>query len=267
MRRINPELIEELDNPFDYVHPSKNIGQKINSYEDLVKIIARVSYINKDYLLFFRGQSRPYYNKAGSLSFYPSIYRGKVVLKQEIDKRFKLLETASSHLVNGLEKLGINNFREVKQKKFIQWSILQHYEVCPTPLLDLTHSIRVACSFALHLCKGDEPIVAMFALPYLTNRISRNSEHDIVNIRLLSICPPSAMRPYFQDGYLVGTDDTTVEYDDKSDLDFNNRLAACFNINNDPSFWGDGFSIIPYDLLFPHKDDIAEICKNIKKMI
>lgn len=42
----------------------------------------------------------------------------------------------------------VEGHKELRQKRYIQWSILQHYEVVPTPLLDLTQSIRVACSFA-----------------------------------------------------------------------------------------------------------------------
>lgn len=62
--------------------------------------------------------------------------------------------------------------------------------------------------------------VYVFGFPYITNRISRNSEHDLINVRLLSICPPTALRPYFQEGYLAGTDEVTTNFDSKSELDF-----------------------------------------------
>ena len=69
----------------------------------------------------------------------------------------------------------------------MQWSILQHYEVCGTPLIDFTHSFRVACSFAQLENESDRAYIYVFGLPYITNRISINSEHDLINIRLLSI--------------------------------------------------------------------------------
>lgn len=110
-----------------------------------------------------------------------------------------------------------------------------------------------------------EAYVYVFGLPYLTNRISVNSEQDIINIRLLSICPPKALRPYFQEGYLAGTDAIITKYDIKSELDFNNRLIAKFEIPNDKSFWGEGFHQIPYDSLYPKNDPIEELCAQIKK--
>jgi len=96
------------------------------------------------------------------------------------------------------------------------------------------------------------------------NRISINSEHDIVNIRLLSICPPSALRPYFQEGYLAGSTDITTEFDSKTDLDFRNRLIAKFSIPRAKSFWGSGFEQIPETALFPTGDQIQTLCNQIK---
>ena len=71
---------------------------------------------------------------------------------------------------------------EVRRRRCIQWSILQHYEVCPTPLLDLTHSLRVACSFAFLNSEDADPLVFVFGLPYITNRVSINSEQDLISL-------------------------------------------------------------------------------------
>ncbi|WP_165041246.1 hypothetical protein [Dysgonomonas sp. ZJ709] len=136
-----------------------------------------------------------------------------------------------------------------------------------TPLLDFTHSLRVACSFAMIDNNTDKAYISAFGLPYLTNRISVNSEHDTINVRLLSICPPTALRPYFQEGYLIGTDGISNSYDTKGELDFNNRLVAKFEIPNNPSFWGDGFHQIPRNSLYPQNDPIEDICKQIKNII
>lgn len=146
----------------------------------------------------------------------------------------------------------------------MQWGILQHYEVCHTPLLDVTHSLRVACSFAQMKKTGGRAFVYVFGLPHVPNRISINSEHDIVNVRLLSICPPDALRPHFQEGYMVGTTDITYEYDNKTELDFKNRLIAKFSIPDTKAFWGAGFNIIPQNALYPKGDRILRLCEEIK---
>jgi hypothetical protein len=106
--------------------------------------------------------------------------------------------------------------------------------------------------------------VYVLGLPYVTNRITINSEHDIVNVRLLSICPPAALRPYFQEGYLAGTTDVTTEFDSKTELDFRNRLVAKFAIPRAKEFWGNGFDQIPESALFPLHYRILELCNDLK---
>ena len=153
---------------------------------------------------------------------------------------------------------------DLRRRKYIQWSILQHYEVCATPLLDFTQSIRVACSFALNGNKGENGFVTVFGFPYLTNRISINSEHDLINVRLLSIAPPDAQRPYFQEGYLAGTADIEMDYINKTELDFNKRLVAKFAIPTAKSFWGKGTAAVPNSSLYPRNDRVQDICSAIK---
>ncbi len=236
--------------------------------------VAKLAYLNKDHLIFYRGQGKDHENKVGASSFYPSIYRGGLVKQAEINLRFDILTSASRRLCDVLQSEDIPGYADVKRRKYIQWAILQHYEVCGTPLLDFTHSLRVACSFAfLDYEKSTQtkpsdrgaPHVYVFGLPYVTNRISINSEHDIVNIRLLSICPPAAMRPYYQEGYLAGTDEITTEYESKDELDFNNRLIAKFRLTGEKSFWDNEFGAIPKPLLYPENDDVESFCSTIKR--
>jgi len=237
----------------------------IENFIDLVKKIAILSFHNKDHLLFFRGQKNDHLNRKGNSSFYPSIYRtrnGENLSKQLLNIRFTLLDQASNLLVKKFVQHGItDSITELKRRKFIQWSILQHYEVCDTPLLDLTQSLRVACSFALPK-NQDFGYVFVFGMPYITNRITINSEQDIVNIRLINICPPQALRPYFQEGNLVGTADVLNDYEERSELDFKRRLIAKFKISDHAKFWGDQQSLERY--LMPKGDQIEALCQEIK---
>ena len=238
---------------------------QVASFRELMQNVARLAYSNKDHLLFFRGQATDHKNKALASSFYPSIYRGERLSQSELDVRFGILSSASKRLSEAFQREKIEGASEVRKRRLIQWSILQHYEVCATPLLDFTQSLRVACSFAHSGTSGDNPFVFVFVfgLPYLTNRISVNSEHDLVNVRLLSICPPDALRPYFQEGYLAGTDEVTTEYSSKNELDFKNRLIAKFQILRTPEFWGQGFDPIPIEALYPANDRIEALCREI----
>ncbi|PKM65357.1 MAG: FRG domain-containing protein [Firmicutes bacterium HGW-Firmicutes-2] len=242
----------------------------ISTFSDLVKEVAELSYLNQDYMLFYRGQGRDYkYHKYSTL--YPSIYRDDKITKKEMRYKFSVLEAASNMLKDSFEeyskKSEIIGFNELRRIDKLQWSILQHYEVCETPFLDLTHSLRVACSFALNGGELEFAYIYMLAMPYLTGRISINSEHDLVNIRLLSISPPQALRPFFQEGYLSGTEYIRDEYQEKNELDFNRRLIAVYRIPNNTSFWGLDFNSINNKLLFPESDELLEICKNIKSRV
>jgi hypothetical protein len=80
------------------------------------------------------------------------------------------------------------------------WAILQHYEVCDTPLLDVTNSLRVAASFATNNPAAEGPVLYVLGVPSLSGSITASSEQGLQIIRLSSICPPEARRPYFQEG-------------------------------------------------------------------
>jgi hypothetical protein len=267
MRPITPAI------PSRYQHilgdPAKISSSQplaVNSFRELVEVAAEFAFENKDFLLFFRGQSKDYLNKGNNSTFYPTIYRGDYVSRRELTYRFDILEGCAKALSQSFEDRKIDGHKDVKRRKLIQWSILQHYEVCRTPLLDFTHSLRVACSFAHLNNNSGNAYVFMFGFPYLTNRISLNSEHDLVNVRLLSICPPQALRPHFQEGYLAGTDEVTDTYDGKPDLDFNNRLIVKIRIPDESTFWGSSYHRIPKESLYPSSDPIRELCEEIKEM-
>lgn len=267
MRAITPTLSSTLEK-----HVGKNVVRKVApffvpTYTDLVREVAELAYKNKDHLFFYRGQDSDYLNKAESSTYYPTIYRSDFLTSQEIRARFEMLELAEHYLADAFDQADLEGRQDVRRKSYIAWSILQHYGVCDTPLLDMTHSLRVAATFAQLNNSNEQGVIAIFGMPYMTNRITYNSEHDLVIVRLLSICPPLALRPYFQEGYLAGTLDITRDYLNKSELDFNNRLVAKFSIPNDRSFWGSNFEGIPEDLLFPRDDRMANICEEVRRRI
>ena len=266
MKETTPQLTETLKRHFgDSV--SRNDAYPVANYNELVKIVAELSYLNRDNLLFFRGQTKDHRNKAGATTLYPSLYRKNVITKARLEYDFSMLKEISALLVEETKKYDHRSADEIRRKQYIQWSLIQHYEVHETPLLDITQSLRVACSFAQ--AGAEEPakaFVYVLGLPYMPNGISIHSEQEIVNIRLLSACPPLALRPYFQEGFLVGTTDITDNYDDKNELDFNRRLVAKFVIPDNDSFWGGSFNRISKDLLFldEENDAMYKICSSIR---
>lgn len=236
---------------------------RINTFRELVPAVARVANHNPDFSLFFRGQSKDYKLSSGSSSFYPTIFRhteGSLSAK-ELAERYEALDECSEVLVAELGKQGIEGLVKLRKFPELQWSILQHYGVCDTPLLDMTHSLRVAASFALNDASANAYLF-VYALPHPQGTITYSTEDEVLNVRLLSASPSDALRPHFQEGYLVGTFPSCTTKKQPS-LDFGRRLVAKFDIPK-TGFWNEDFREIPNDALYPVDDDMESLCTNIK---
>lgn len=234
----------------------------VETFRELVPVVARIANHNPDFSLFFRGQAKDYKTKSGASSFYPTIYRspGRSLLRSELYRRFEKLRKCSTLLVEKLETKSFEGIEKLRKFPELQWSLLQHYEVCDTPLIDLTHSLRVAASFALE--KADrEGFLFAFALPHPQGTITYSTEDEMLNVRLLSASPYSALRPHFQEGYLVGSFPTHAEKK-QSSLDLGVRLVAKLVIPKN-GFWGNDFHAIPQQALYPDNDDVKAICDEV----
>lgn len=236
---------------------------RINTFQDLIMEIAELSYKNPDVMLFYRGQNSNYI-KTKYTTLYPTIYRSNN--EKDIRFEFDILEKSANNLLNLLEKnndIDPDEIGEIKKIKLLQYSILQHYEVCKTPLLDVTQSLKVACSFAILNNENNVGYVYILGLPYITGRISVDSEDYITNVRLLSISCSASKRPFFQEGYLVQTEFTSDADIEKGELDFNRRIVAVYEFINDKKFWGSEIPINK-ESLYPEKDIMKDICNRIK---
>lgn len=264
MRKITPELTEEILKRTTTETVAKDDAIEVLNYKELRKHIAQLSYANKDCILFYRGQKDDYRNqKSGKSTFYPTMYRGDRLDKDELKYRWEKLNKASEIFIKKLRSRYPSKTYIVKRKRIVQWSVLQHYEVTETPLIDVTQSLKVACSFAVLDNNNEYAYVYAFALPYYTNRISVNSEHYLTNVRLLSVAPPQALRPYYQEGFLIGEDEFSETYTNKDELDLNNRLVAKFKFKNTKEFWGDSEKALTREDLYPIDDEIEALCKEV----
>ena len=236
----------------------------IETFHDLIMEIAELSYKNPDVMLFYRGQNNNYI-KTKYATLYPTIYRSNS--EKDIKFGFEILEKTSTMLMTELEKdnnVDKEEIKELKKIKLLQYSILQHYEVCKTPLLDLTQSIKVACSFAILDNKDKTGHIYVLGMPYVNGRISVDSEDYITNVRLLSISSSSSKRPFFQEGYLVQTEFASNADIEKGELDFNRRIVAIYKFKNTKKFWGSERPIERGNL-YPEEDTMKDICDRLKE--
>lgn len=149
---------------------------------------------------------------------------------------------------------------DIHRNQYVRWAIIQHYEICPTPLLDLTQSLQSALSFAI----GDgrkEGYLFVLAFPHLTGPVSVSVESMTQTIDLTQLCPPEALRPHFQSGVLVGdfpsfeSLETTHGGEGMIGNNFSCRLLTKFHLANCASWRAEGFTSTPQAILFPNDRD------------
>jgi hypothetical protein len=156
----------------------------------------------------------------------------------------------------------------IVRHRLMRWAILQHYKVCDTPLLDVTHSLRVAASFATNDGADADAVLYVLAVPSVSGSVTASSEQGIQIIRLSSICPPEAQRPYFQEGYLLAEYPDLATFDEKQnyrphEIDFGRRLIAKFRLPRE-GFWPSDYTPIPNRALYPDdRDDMVGFTNQI----
>ena len=249
-------------------------GHPVEKYSELVAKLAQLAFSNPELVLLLRGQKREYCEE-GKTTIFPTMYRkpknrGRTYPDELMD-RYQRLRGNEADLYRLFEYDSIYRNR-VGRSELARWAILQHYEIFPTPLLDVTHSALVACSFAfLDTTPPPDPsyFIYVLGLPQISGSVTVASAQALQIVRLSSVCPPETLRPYFQEGYLMGTYpsvDTHVEklrYD-RVEMDCARRLVAKFRISTHPSFWDQGFHNLPASAVYP--EETSPLIANIKAL-
>ena len=224
-------------------------GHEVTTYFDLAKKVAELQFRNREHVLLFRGQKQDCRTTKNNSMLKASIFRldgNKVPAESTLEKRFSRLREAEDELTKRYESERLLGFERLKRQRIIRWAILQHYEVCATPLLDVTHSLRIAASFASNQNETESAFLFAFGVPNLSGAVTASSEAGLQIIRLASACPPDAVRPHIQEGYLLGEYPEISDFGQHShygyyEMDFGRRLIAkfCFSpskIWTDPNF-------------------------------
>ena len=94
-------------------------------------------------------------------------------------------------------------------------------------------------------------------MPHISGAVTASAEAGLQIVRLASVCPPSAVRPHIQEGYLLGEYPDLSGTDQKQlyesyEVDFGRRLIAKFRF--DPArFWykSEAFPKVPERALYP----------------
>ena len=228
----------------------------------MVYRVAELGYRNHHHNLLFRGQSRDDKDRKGKTRIYPSIYRPerKRLSKKQQNERLIALKEAVSILSEARNSLGVHSLLKNYEEYYI--ALIQHYQLCRTPMIDLTSSLLVAASFALEIDKTG--YVFVFGMPHPQGSISHYIDDGLVLVKLQNVCPPEALRPHFQEAYLAGK--LPVSSMKKAEDNFATKLIGKYFLDNsNGNFWKDGFKQIPGKVLCPSKDTYFERLNSIFK--
>ena len=221
---------------------------KIERFTELVYLISLLRIHNKKYFVLYRGESKQHLNSEDVLSFLPTIYRSK----DKVDENLQNLRQKTKELLKFEEMRNIQ-----KNKTIIAHSLLQHYEITPTPFLDLTQSLRVAYSIALNDAqkkKRKAVYLYLFALPFTNGYITNRDDLTLVN--LMSLCPSNVLRPHLQEGFVIKH---------KENIDFNRYLIAEIKIDSKDLSCNKKFAIIDsHSMLFNINDEFAKKTNELK---
>ena len=283
MEKIGSQKIWSFFDPDPRSKPAANQtirggqGHEVSSYLDLARKVAELQFLNRDHVLLFRGQSKDYLTTKGNSMLKASIFRNdgkRVPSRGTLEKRFRTLKLAEKLLVDAYTAADLTGRERLRRNRLIRWSILQHYEVCKTPLLDVTHSLRVAASFATAGNDGREAFLYAFGVPNLSGAVTASSEAGLQIVRLSSACPPDAVRPHIQEGYLVGEYPEIPDFEQQShyafhEMDFGRRLVAKFRFNPQTFWASEKYPPATHEALYPsaQRDPLLDIAKSITETI
>lgn len=253
-------------------------GHRVNNYMDLATKIAELQFKNRDFILLFRGQPRDFRNEDNHTSLKPTIMRAgsgrPLPDRMELQARYRRLNRAEQALVGEYRRRNQPDPDRLERMPILRWSILQHYRVCPTPLLDVTHSLRIAASFGSENERGD-CFLYVLAVPHISGAITASAEAGLQIVRLASVCPPTAVRPHIQEGYLLGEYPDMLNSDQKQlyphwEVDFGRRMVAKFRFDPD-NFWetSASFPRVPTKALYPgaRVDPLCELALAVETEI
>jgi hypothetical protein len=236
-------------------------GYRVTSFRMLVSLVAELGYLNRSYNLLFRGQGGDFRDRNGRTVIYPTLHRPKrghaQLRKATLEAREKALEAAVETLRRSRERLEVASPGLYKHREY-QLALLQHYGIRKTPLVDATHSLRVATSFAMPDRSSGEGYLFVLGLPHAQGSISHFIDQDMVLVKLQNVCPPEALRPHYQEGYLLGRLSRTATKDAGDNAAY--RVIAKYHLVNEAgAFWDADFQPLPTSALLPKDDPFEKI--------
>lgn len=252
---------------------AREAGCEVKTFNELQDAVATISYYNSRHDIFLRGQRHDHRDGKGHSALEAKFFRTRTADPiAEIKENIRIFDIYSETLRNSFR--WTEGFKGIQTTDLARWCLLQHYEICPTPVLDMTRSTRVAASFATWPDSSKpecDRFIYVLGMPHPTGSITVAYDENIALLNLRNLMPPTARRPHWQEGYLACTYPNSTHWDkfyrDKKTGEdvprrnnFARRLLAKFKIPKDHvgSFWDSNNPRIPDEFLMPNVDPVSK---------
>lgn len=269
----------------------RGLGNHAKNFQELSRSIAALRVARPHWRLVYRGQRNDYSTRygletgIGKTTLHPRILRpypfdGGTPSDSTYCHRLQRLKKAEKALIamSSETLFGAKGMEMLKRYRCLRWALLQHYEICRTPVLDVTTSLLVATSFATaKKNQNARAFVYVLAIPWGIGAVQTSVEEGLQTIDLSLFCPPEAPRPHVQEGLLLAEHPELTEFE-LEDLrssgrngrhhtfDFARRLVAKFWI--DPYRFWEASTVGPLsrEFLSP-KDTVRRLTLKVKAAI
>jgi len=214
---------------------------RVRDWKELRSAVSFLTLMNKRDVLYFRGQGS-HHTECLPVLFRSEWKLNKTWYPLTADNRydyFSEIQNLRADVLRVAKSIGTPREYVLEFVPAASAAILQHYELWPTPYVDVTRSLLTALAFARGAGDRSTAVLYVFALPDLRGSITSDMDQQLSLSRLEAVCPPDAVRPHHQDAYLVGrfpeppfgtrpASQDWVDWQKKSDL--MRRLVARFEL-------------------------------------
>jgi len=118
---------------------------------------------------------------------------------------------------------------------------------------------------------GDERYLFVLGVPNVSGAVTASSEANLQIVRLSSACPPEAVRPHLQEGYLLGEYPEIADFEQNAhyshhEMDFGRRLIAKFRFDPTTLWKSPNFPPSTDEALYPrdHRDPLLAVAQDVK---
>jgi hypothetical protein len=177
----------------------------VESMLELIRLVGALQHQNPQCLLWFRGEDKWYENATPK------------ACREGNNKWYDFLRMTKWFNSNAIEgRLFLN------RGELARWAILQHYGA-PTPLLDVTTSLRIATACAFYESDDNDsgkpdwnkisesPHISVFATPRPLDGINIFAEIGLCLVDLVAELPSHCLRPHVQRAGFLGLTDIVMD--------------------------------------------------------